>query len=152
MPVVKTGLYMNWVNVTVTPQGGSVLNVDGVTALSPMRASRQEAFYGDARQFVRLIKNVEKKRSVTIQSANIGILQQIPDDTPCTVTATLLDPRNGIATGGGAITVTLLNAVLEKDGTEAQNNKYAGGQAVFNAMGVVDTDGVESDPLTYEFV
>jgi hypothetical protein len=152
MTIAATGLYMNWVNVTVTPQGGSAIDINGVTALTPMRASRQEAFYGDARQFVRLIKNVEKKRSITIMAANVGALSNIPDDTPCTVVATLLDPRNGIATGGGAITITLLNAVLEKDGIEAQNNKYAGGQAVFNAFGVVDTDGVESDPLTYAFV
>lgn len=143
-----TGLFMNWVNVTVTPEGGSAIAIDAVTAVSVMRGSRQEIFYGDARLYARLIKNVEKKRSITITSGNVTKLLSIPEDIPCTISATLEDPKNNLTAGGGAITVVMINSYLEKQPIEGQNNKYASNTVTFNACGAIDGVGSETEPLT----
>jgi hypothetical protein len=142
------GLYMNWVNVTVTPTGASAIALTGVTSVSPSRSARQEMMYGDNFNFPNFIKNVEKKRSISITAANIGLLTTIPDNVACTISATLLDPKNGIASGGGAITVTLVNAVLEKQDATAQNNKYGSGTVTFNCTGNI-ISGSETDPLSW---
>lgn len=151
MSVSPTGLNMNWENVAVTPNGGSAIAINEVTALSLNRASRHEEFYGDNRYFAKMIRAVELKRMISISSGNSSALELIPDDAPCTVTGTLADARNGIVAGGGAIIVTLVNAVLEKQGTDGQNNKFAQNSVSFNSYGAVGTGGVEIDPLTLTF-
>jgi hypothetical protein len=143
-----TGLYMNWTGVVLTPSTGSAINVAGVTGIGIGRSSRQEPFYGDMLQFARLIMNVEKKRSITIAAAAIASFLAVSDDLTYTIVATLADPRNGIATGGGAITVTLTGGVLEKDQSDGQNNKYATGTVTFNCQGSV-VSGSEVDPLSW---
>ena len=146
-----TKLFMNWVNVSVTPNGGNAIPITQVTSIKPKRSSRQEKFYGDALAFAALIKNVERERSIAITGGNIAAFALIPDDTPCTITATLADPRNGVAAGGGAITITLINAVLASDDSEGQNNKFASGTVMFQAYGGTSTDGGEVDPLTVAY-
>jgi hypothetical protein len=154
MSLTPTKLYMNWVATTATPQvtGGAAVTIDGVTSVRFDRSSRQEVYYGDNRMFARIIKNVEKKRSVSIHCGNIGVLESLADDTQYTIVTTLADPKNGVATGGGAITFTLVNASIEKIEADDENNKYGKGTITLHASGAEDEDGNEVDPFSYALV
>ncbi len=143
-----TKLFMNWVGVTVTPLGGTAIAITGVTAVRPMRSNKVVSFFGDNFQYARVKKGVERERGIQISTGDLKTAMQIPEDTPCTITATLLDPRNQANPGGGGILVTLVNAILEKGDGEGENNKFAGGQIVFTAFGATDNNGNEADPLT----
>ena len=143
-----SNLHMNWVNVSVTPNGLSTIAIEEVTAVQVGRSSRLEKFFGDNRRQPRMVKAVELQRSISITTGNTGILSAVPDDTPCTVTATLADPRNGVLAGGGAYTVTLVNAVLTSEGKEGQNNKFASCTLKFESFGASGDGGQEVDALS----
>lgn len=136
-------LYMNWDPVTVTPSGGTLVTLKEVMDVELDLASQQEVFYGDARKFARMIVNTAKKRSLTIMGGNVAQLMALPDDTPCTIVATLRDAKNG--TGSGAITITLANATREKINVKGQNNKFGMSSLTFNAF----ADSGDTDPLSF---
>jgi hypothetical protein len=138
-----TNLFMNWEPVNVTPDGGTLVLLKEILDIDFDVDSKQEVFHGDARSFARVIVNAEKTRSLTISGGNVAQLLAIPDDTPCTITATLQDAKNG--TGTGAITITLVNAVRESFKGKGPNNKFAGGSVTFNAFG----NAGDVDPLSF---
>lgn len=136
-------LFMNWEPVTVTPDGGTLVTLKEIVDIELDAQSQQEVFYGDARKHPRLICNTAKKRSLSINGGNVAQLMAIPDDTPCTIVATLRDAKNG--TGTGAITVTLVNACREKLSTKGPNNKFGMSSLTFNAF----ANAGDTDPLSF---
>lgn len=147
MSLVASNLYMNWTSASVTPASGSAIVVDETTNVEIDGKSVQEVFYGDNRKFPKLIRNTAKTRKITIETGNIGKCLAIPEDVPCTIVVTLCDAVNGSATGGGAITVTAKNAMLETKPFKGANNKFAGNTLTFNCAGD-DSTTADSDPIT----
>lgn len=141
--MAATNLFMNWSAVSVTyGTTPTVITLTGVTDFDPDAETKQEMFYGDVRKFPRLITNTEKSRSVTITGGDVYKLFAIPEDAVCTVTGTLNDAKN--AAGTGAMVVTLNNAIRQKVGSKATNNKFGLASVTFMAYG----DASDTDPLT----
>lgn len=140
-----SGNYMNWLAVTVLPAGGSSIAINEVLDVEPDLQTQQEMFWGDNNPFPKCIRNTMKSRSIKLIGGNIAALLTIPEDTACTVTATLCDAFNGV--GSGAITITLVNACRAKLGIKAPNNKFGAAEVEFNAFGTI-TSGVQADPMT----
>ena len=138
-----TGLNMGWSNVTVTPASSTAIVVDNVTELHPDRKGTAKKFFGDVSAFPKLIVSRNKSRTVTITSGDIAKLAAIPEDVPCTVTATFNDPLNGATTGGGGILYTFVNAVCIDNGSKGATQEFGLGTAMFEAY---STAG--ADPLT----
>ena len=147
-----TKTFMNWINVSITPQSGTPIPVVSVTNFKPMRTNKVKKFYGDNRAFAAVVKATERERGVSITGGDVAAFMKVPEDTPCTVVGTLLDPRNGATAGGGAITVTLNNAILEKDDSEGKNNDYASGTITFTSSSLIDQSGAEIDPMTVVYL
>lgn len=139
MPATK--LYANFSGVTVTPNGGSAINITEVTSIDPDRSSNLKARFGDNRKYPRLIKAFERMRSFTITSGDLAALQSIPEDTPCTVVFILEDAQNG--TGSGALTYTYTNAVMGSNPVKSPNNDFGEATVQFQCYSTDNTD-----PLT----
>ena len=135
-----TTLNMGWSPVIVTPAGGSAITLDNVVDVSVGRMSTQQAFYGDVSPFAKLVVNRKKGRTVTITLGDNALAFSIPDDTPCTIVATLNDPLNAAATGGGGRTLTIANAVLKSHATKGQTQEFATSALEFTAYAVGGTD------------
>lgn len=145
MPLTPTNLYMNWSDATVTPPSpGTVTTVGEILDVSIDGKSVQETFFGGNRKFARLIRNTAKTRKIVISTGDVGKCLTIVDDVPNTIVVTLLDAVNGIGVGGGGITITAVNAVLEDKPVKGSNNKFGGGTLTFNCYG----DGSDTDPVT----
>lgn len=146
MSATRTGNFMNWTGVTVTPAGGQAITLTEVTDVSPSLDSTHEKFYGDNRRFAKCIRSTEFERMVSITTGDVAVANTIPLNVPCTVVATLNDAFNGA--GAGAITYTFRNAVLKTNGVKGPNNKFAETTLNFDSFGD-DTNAYDSDPFSY---
>ncbi len=139
-----TNLFMNWTGVTVTPEGGSAITIKHVTDIMIDGRSVQEAFYGDARKFAALIRNVQHTRTLQIKSGDATNIALIPLNTPCTVAAILNHAEGGAGAGSGALSISLVNGMCGGKNIGGTNNKFAAPGCAFSAYaGATDTD-----PLT----
>lgn len=147
--LVRTATFLNWVNVGIARQDGtgSPLQIVAVTGVAVVRKNKIIKFYGDAGAYARVLAAVEQERGLTIVTGDIATLFKVPMGVALTVTATLLDPRNGAAAGGGAITITLNNALVVNGGGDGKNNQFASGTIAFDAYAGIDQSGSEVDPL-----
>jgi hypothetical protein len=138
-----SNVYMNWKSVTVT--FGTVPTVVSLTEVMDVQVLDQEGlepWQADGHKFPTLLIAATGSRGMTIVGGSVNKLAAIPRNTPCTVVAILNDAVNGA--GAGAITHTLVNAVLADAGRSGPSNKFAGGTATFVAF---SPDGI-TDPLT----
>lgn len=143
MSGTASGLYMNWTGVTVTPPSpASAITIDEVVEVDFGKGGEMKPWYADACSFAKALKQVHRQRTCTIMGGNVAKLGSIPDNTPCTIVAVLNDLNNGTSTG--AITFTLINAVLRENPFKGQNSEYATGHITFEAF---STDGT-TDPLS----
>ena len=140
MPATK--LYMNWTGVTVTPNGGSAINLTGVTDVSFNRSGTNKPFFGDNRQHARAIRTTNQARSVSISCGDLSALDSVAIGTVCTVVGTLNDLHNG--TGSGARTYTAINAVLSSKPDGSSNDEYAGTTYSFDCFG----SALDADPIS----
>ena len=138
-----SGLYMNWAPVTFTPNGGSLITLNEILGIDLTRGGKLIAFYGDARRFARGKKMVENERGAKIHLGNIGQVAGIEEGVVGTLVATLQDMNNGI--GAGAITFTLINAVIKSNPFTGKNNAFAEGTMEFEAY----ADSSDTDPLSF---
>jgi hypothetical protein len=140
MPGTATGLNMGWSPVTITPGTGTAITLKNVTSLTPSRLGEIKKFYGDVNAFPQLAVNRNKGRTVSITSGSIGQLMSLPEDTVCTIAATLNDPLNGAAVGGGGYVITLTNAILKSNNMKGDTNEYALGSVEFECFSPTGTD------------
>ena len=146
----RTGNYMNWVNVVITPQSGTTaISLTEVTKVNPGLKQQLKPFYGDNRRFAKMLRAVEYQRSLDITTGDAATANTIPLDQPCTITATLCDAKNG--TGSGALNYTFKNAVMGENSVEAANNEYGMVTLHFECYGD-DSAGVDGDPFSYTVV
>lgn len=139
-----TNLFMNWTSVTVTPDGGSAITIKHVTDISIDGKSVQETFYGDARKFAALIRNVSHSRSLQIASGDAKNVVLIPTNVPCTVAAILNHAEGGAGAASGGLSIALVNAMAGDKSIKGSNNKYATPGVSFAAFGNAN----DEDPLT----
>jgi hypothetical protein len=142
MPLTPSNLYMNWVNVQISyGSGPTVLALAEILDVQPDISTQQAMFYGDNNHFPVLIRNTTKARSLTIVGGDCFKALGIPEDSICTITATLLDAKNQVGTAGsGSITLVLSNAVREKAGIDGKNNQFGTLAVTFNSFAVGDAD------------
>lgn len=138
----KTGLYMNWSGVSVTPNGGTLIPVTDVTDCSFPRSGTNKTFWGDNRLYARDIRTTNQVRQVMITTGNLAALDAVPIGTVCTVVATLNDAHNGV--GSGARTYTAINAVLASKPDGSTNNEYANTTYSFDCFG----SALDADPIS----
>lgn len=137
-----SGFNIGWSGVTVH-YGSTTITLANVKDVEIDRSGTVKDFFGDAGIFSKIISIREKKRSIKITGASLALLQSVPEDTPCTVTAIMMDAVNG--TGAGAITITLINAVCAMNPYKGQSTEFGTGDITFQAF---STDGT-TDPLSY---
>ena len=145
----RTGNFMNWVNVVITPPSGSAINLTEVTEVSPGLKETNKPFYGDNRRFAKMLRAVEYQRSLDVTTGDVATANSIPVDQPCTITATLCDARNG--TGSGALNYTFKNAVMGENGVKAANNEYGMVTLHFDCYSD-DATAVDTDPFSFTVV
>ena len=141
--MAASGLYVNWSPVTFTPSGGTLLTLIEIMGVDVTRGGKIINFFGDARRFARGKKMVENERGAKVHTGNIGQVAGIEEGTVGTLVATLQDMNNG--TGTGAITFTLLNAVLKSNPFNGKNNAFAEGTLEFESY----ADSSDTDPLSF---
>jgi hypothetical protein len=139
--MARSKRYVNF-SVQLTPGGGSASTYSEIMAVKVMRGSKQLAAYGDAKLFPTLIINVEETRSITLAGGDVSKMLQLPRGVVYTVAIVLNDAKNG--NGSGALTITMVDAVIESDEHSAANNDFGGSTVTFNAY---SADG-STDPLT----
>jgi hypothetical protein len=137
-----SNVFLNWSSVTVA-YASTTITLTGVTDVHVDGRSVQLAFYGDARQFPRILRNVQKTRKVTIVGADVNKLLSIPEDTAVTITAVLDDALNGHASSSGALSIVASNAKRETSPFSGKNNQFAEGSVTLNCDGGAgDTDPI----------
>ena len=145
MPLTPTNLYMNWSGTTITPAGGSTINIPEVTDMSFGRTGNLQSWKADAHMFATLCVNRGQARPCKITGGAINILATIPINTPCTIVSVLNDAKNAnTGAGSGALTHTLVNAVLNDNPWADSHEQWGKGDLTFSAF---STDGT-TDPLT----
>lgn len=151
MSLTRTATFMNWVDVTWLNQNvtnAQATQIISVTNVKPKRKNKIESFFGDAAAGARVKAAVEQERGISITSGDVASLMAIPTGVPLTITATLLDPYNKAQPGGGAIKITLVNAILADDDSSGENNRFANGTVTFESFWSVGQDGFLVDPLS----
>lgn len=134
---------MNWTGVTVSYGAGpTVINLSEVVDIDLMDADIIEEWQADGHKFSTLVVAADAKRGMTIHGGDCYKLAILPKGVPCTIVAILNDAANKIL--AGAMTVTLINAVLSDVSIKGQTNKFAGGMVTFTAF---SSDGT-TDPLS----
>ena len=145
--MAASNLYVNWSPVTITmtsPTSGSTITITEVTSVNVMIDGEQIKFLGDALKFPRGIKNVALKRGIEIKTGNPGqLLGAVNQSSVYTIVATLQDMNNG--TGTGALTITLVSAVLAKAPVSGDNNQFGNGTISFESFGASS----DTDPLSF---
>ena len=139
---MSTGtIYQDWTGVTVTPQGGSAIPIPDITDVLVDATSVKEVFAGDLASLPQLIRTPAKTRKLRITGSAVGTLFAIPEDTPCSIVATLQSLGQG--TGTGALTFTLVNAIRTQFQASGKANTPASSFVEFEAYSAAGTD-----PLT----
>ncbi len=144
-----TNTFINFSGVTVTPTPvggtvGSAVPIDRVTSATPGGAATLEKFRGDADRFARVIAAPEVERTFEIETGDVAAARSLIQGAVYTVFGKLGDALNGITTGGGGISFSLINAVLADVDIKGEHAKYASATLKFEAF---SADGV-TDPLT----
>jgi hypothetical protein len=140
--MAHTNVFMNWKGVTITPSGGSLVNLTGVMDVQTSNVEGLEPWQADGHLFPTLMIRATAARSVTIMGGDVATMMAVPRGTACTVVAILDDAVNGA--GSGALTHTWLNAVVADVPASGPSNKFAGGTITFVCY---SSDGT-TDPLT----
>lgn len=146
MSLTPTGLFMDFSGCTfvygTTPTTLSIDKIKDVD-LAPFDP-QVEDWSSDAATEATLLVTRGAKRTITIHTGDIAKALSVPEGVSGTLTILMHDPKNGIAPGGGGLSIELLNATLIKDDGKGQFNKY--GMATLTFRGV-SADGVTS-PLS----
>lgn len=140
--MAKSNVFMNWKSVTITPSGGSAVNLGQVMDVQTQSGEGLEPWQADGNLFPTLMIRATASRAVTIIGGDVGSMLSIPRGTPCTVVIVLFDAVNGVGTG--ALTHTWTHAVVADVPSSGPSNKFAGGSITFVCYAA---DGV-TDPLT----
>jgi cyanophycinase-like exopeptidase len=139
----KTNVYMNWTGVTVSfGVGPTVIALTEITDVQVLDEDGLEMWQSDGNKFATVVVAATGARGMTLTGGDLFKLATMPRNTPCTIVAVLRDAING--TGSGAITHTLVNAVMAGAPRGGATNKFAMGSVTFMAF---SPDG-STDPLT----
>jgi hypothetical protein len=138
---------MNWASVTWTPNGGSATPIPEIVECEFHRDGAAQVWGADASMFPTLIVNRAQRRTCVIRTGAINkALSVVAINTPGTIVAVLNDALNSAGgTGSGALTFTLVNAVLVTNPSSDTHNQYGMGTLTFEAY---DSTGGSTDPLT----
>ena len=137
-----TKRFMNWTNVTFTPQNGSSTTITGVTSVTIDTGGNLARFSGDGDRYVTTMVNDFNEPIVTVHAADLSALRANPVGTVGTFTATHNDAKNG--SGSGAVTYTLANAVVASCKLGGAHRHFGQGTLTFHAF---STDGV-TNPIS----
>ena len=141
--MAASNIFMSWVNITATPNTGNAITLNETTSLEVISSDGLEPWQADGNKFATALVSATGTRGVTISGGNCAAIARMPKGTVFTISATLRDAING--TGSGAITLTLVNAVVSENPISGVTNKYAGGSVTLMAF---SADG-SADPLTF---
>lgn len=139
-----TKRFMNWTNVTFTPDGDNAptTTFTGVTTVTLDAGGSLIKFSGDGDRYNTTVVNDHNEPTATVECADVASVRANPIGTAGTFTATFNDARNG--TGTGAITYTLANAVVSKGSVSGAHRQF--GKGTF-AVEAYSTDGI-TNPLS----
>ena len=140
MPATKR--FMNWSSVTFTPQTGQPLPITGVSTVEIETHGNLQKFSGDGDKFFTTVVSDVMDPTVTIHTADLGVIRALPLGTVGTLSATLNDARNG--SGSGAITYTLTNAVVASGAVRGSHRQFGQGTLIFSSF---SSDGI-TNPLS----
>ena len=101
MPVTPSTLFMNFEDVTVTPEGGTAISLGNQTSVNFDGRNTQEMFFGANRTYPLLVRNTQLVRTLSISGGDAVKIAQIPFDKPCTITGKILDAVNADTANGG---------------------------------------------------
>jgi hypothetical protein len=138
----------NWATVTFTPSGGTLTQLTGVTDVRVDPRGSVQSFSGDGDHFPTTKVSDYQDPMVTVTTADIAVARGLAPGTRGAFAATHLDAKNLGATGGGAYTVNLGNAIIVNTPFGGRHRQF--GEATVN-IECESTDGVTS-PLTYTTV
>lgn len=99
--MAATGLQVNWINVSFTPDGGAAIPIKRVTNISFGNRPENIKFKGDDARYDQVIVNVNNTQSASVASGDIATLMSLPVNTVGVLTATHVDARG--ATGGDIV-------------------------------------------------
>ena len=133
---------MNWSAVSFTPQGGTATAISGVTSVQIDSGGSLAKFGGDGDRFPTTIVNDYNEPMISVSSADLSAIRANPVGTVGTVSATHNDAKNG--TAAGAVTYTMVNAVVSDDKVSGAHRQFGQGTVSFAAF---SSDGV-TNPLS----
>ncbi len=139
-----TNLFIGWSAAVWSPATGSPVTITRVTDVKVNRDASAETFKGDLAKFTQAIAVPMQKRTITVTSADIAALMAIPQGADGGFSVKLADSKNGIAAGGGGVTITLTSCVVMDNTANGQHAKFGSAQITFEGY---SADG-STDPLT----
>lgn len=142
MALTASKRFMNWSGVTFTPAGtNTATTFTGVTSVAINAGGSLAKFSGDGDRWMTTVVNDMNDPTITVQSADLGAIRANPAGTFGTFVATHNDARNLTLTG--AITYTVVNAVVQAPDIQGAHRQYGQGTLV---LGAYSPDG-QTSPL-----
>jgi hypothetical protein len=134
--------FMNWTGVTFTPLGGTTTTITGVTSIQIDSGGSLLKYSGDGDRYSTTVVNDFNDPTITIHSADLATIRSFPVGTAGTFTATHNDAHNG--TGSGAMTYTMVNAVVAANPVHGSHRQIGQGTLTLSTYSL---DGI-TNPLS----
>lgn len=128
--MAATKRQFNWSGVGFTPSGGSLLSATGVTGVTIDPGGSVQKFSGDADHGPTTIVSDFEDITVTVTLADEIWANTLAIGSRGTLVATHKDAKNAT---GGAITFTLVNAVVVNTQLGGQHRQFGQATVTFNA-------------------
>jgi hypothetical protein len=132
MPTPTT-LIMNWTGVTFTPAGGSAIPLKRVNSVNFDPGGQLLPYSGDGDRYPTAMVLAMSSPTASLSTSNISQISALAIGTVGTLVAIANDAVNGILTGGGAITYTLINAVVAGTPWGGQHAQFGTANLTFQA-------------------
>lgn len=144
MTLIPSNLYVNVLDVSFTPVGGSASPFIRQTRADIDGGVSNISFKGDGDLFPTMETNVSQVPSITLAGGNIKQILGVQAGQIGTLMLTIPDARNGTQPGGGGMLLTLSNAIVADKSASAPHAQFASGSTTFSSF---SSDGV-TNPLS----
>jgi hypothetical protein len=116
--------FMNWTGVGFTPTSGTLIAVTGVTSVTADNGGNLVDFSGDGDHYITTVVNDMTEPVFTIAAADIAALNQLTPGLRGTFFATFNDAKSRAAVGSGALTYTVVGAVVGGNSGGGQHRQF----------------------------
>lgn len=105
------GRFMNWINLTFTPTGGTAITILGVTNVAYDPQAKVITGAGDGDMGPTSINLTETDPKFTIDLEHLAIMRTLTPGLRGSFSGTFMDAENGVSSG--AMIFTVANAIVE---------------------------------------